>query len=189
MKPIILTFFTLMLTACSSKISTSYYQLNTQVWQTQASSLPIDYQHQLMIEPVVVADFLAGNGIVMQTSPVRYQIANQHLWGSPLDQQLQQSLVLNLSHQLPNWLVSTQNVSDQQATLSILVTDFQGGNDGAVIIKGTWTYQHDDKILQQPFYRKLKQNAAGYEALVETLSQGWADLANQIAAEINKPAS
>ena len=189
MKPIILTLLTLVLTACSSKISTSYYQLNTQVWQTQSATLPINYQHQLLIEPVIVSDFLAGNGIVMQTSPVRYVIANQHLWGSPLDQQLQQSLAINLSHQLPNWLVSTQNISDQQATLTILVTDFQGGNEGAVVIKGTWTYQQGDKILQQPFYRQLKQKAAGYEALVQTLSQGWADLANQIAAVINKPAS
>lgn len=186
MKPVLITIVTLLLSACSNKITTSYYQLNIPVWQNRSSTLSVAHQPQVIIEPVMVSDFLAGNGIVMQTSPVRYIIANHHLWGSPLDQQLQQSLLVNLKHRLPNWLVTTQNFGEKPATLAILVTDFQGGQDGNVFIKGIWTYERDEKLLQQPFYRQLKQKQAGYEGLVQTLSSGWTDLADEIATIMNK---
>lgn len=184
MKPVLLTICLVLLTACSTNITTVYYQLSVPDWQDKSSTLPMSNQRQLMIEPVMVSDFLAGNGIVMQTSPVRYTIANNHLWGSPLDQQLQQTLMENLSRALPNWVISTQNTNAQQATLSISVTGFQGGQDGEVLIKGIWTYQLDDKVLQQPFFHRLKQSEAGYEGLVNSLSTGWTDIGNEIAAVI-----
>ena len=59
----------------------------------------------LWVEQVTVPDYLAGNGVVYQTSDVKYVIANNNLWASPLDQQLRNTLVANLSTQLPaGWL-------------------------------------------------------------------------------------
>jgi uncharacterized lipoprotein YmbA len=51
----------------------------------------------LWVEQVAVPDYLAGNGVVYQTSDVQYVIANNNLWASPLDQQLRNTLVANLS--------------------------------------------------------------------------------------------
>ncbi len=54
----------------------------------------------LWVEQVSVPDYLAGNGVVYQTSDVQYVIANNNLWASPLDQQLRNTLVANLSARL-----------------------------------------------------------------------------------------
>ena len=58
---------------------------------------------QLWLEHVSVADYLAQSGVVYQTNDVQYVIAQNNLWASPLDQQLQQTLVTNLSSALPGW--------------------------------------------------------------------------------------
>ena len=42
-----------------------------------------------------IPDYLAGNGVVYQTTDVQYVIANNNLWASPLDQQLKTTLVAN----------------------------------------------------------------------------------------------
>lgn len=62
----------------------------------------------LWVEQVTVPDYLAGNGVVYQTSDVKYVIANNNLWASPLDQQLRNTTVANLSTQLPGWVVASQ---------------------------------------------------------------------------------
>lgn len=65
----------------------------------------MDSQHLLWVEQVSVPDYLAGNGVVYQTTDVQYVIASQNLWASPLDQQLRNTLVTNLSATLPGWVV------------------------------------------------------------------------------------
>ncbi len=56
---------------------------------------------QLWLEHISVADYLAQNSVVYQTNDVRYLIAQKNLWASPLDQQMQQTMVTNLSSALP----------------------------------------------------------------------------------------
>ena len=55
----------------------------------------------LWVEQVSIPDYLAGNGVVYQTTDA---VCDRHnLWASPLDQQLRTTLVANLSQQLPGW--------------------------------------------------------------------------------------
>ena len=68
--------------------------------------------------------YLAGNGVVYQTTDVQYVIANNNLWASPLDQQLRTTLVANLSQQLPGWVVSSQPLGSEQDTLNVAVNGF-----------------------------------------------------------------
>jgi uncharacterized protein len=68
---------------------------------------------ELWLEHVFVADYLMQNGVVYQTNDVQYVIAQNNLWASPLDQQLQQTLVTNLSSALPGWVISSQPMSQR----------------------------------------------------------------------------
>ena len=96
----------LVLTACSSgSDNKSYYQLPLSA-QSGAQSSSSQGSRLLWVEQVAVPDYLAGNGVVYQTSDVQYVIANNNLWASPLDQQLRNTLVANLSSQLPGWVVA-----------------------------------------------------------------------------------
>ncbi len=81
-----MTIAALWLAGCSSgeinKTITSY------LWCRAVQSTASRGNRLLWVEQVAVPDYLAGNGVVYQTSDVKYVIANNNLWASPLDQQL-----------------------------------------------------------------------------------------------------
>jgi uncharacterized lipoprotein YmbA len=97
-------------------------------------------------------DYLAGNGVVYQTSDVQYVIANNNLWASPLDQQLRTTLVANLSNQLPGWVVASQPLGSEQDTLNVTVNGFHGRYDGRVIVSGEWLLKHQGQLIKRPFH-------------------------------------
>ena len=72
----------MVLTACSSgSDNKSYYQLPLTT-QAGAQSTASQGTRLLWVEQVAVPDYLAGNGVVYQTSDVQYVIANNNLWAS-----------------------------------------------------------------------------------------------------------
>lgn len=170
------------LSACSSSDDKTYYQLPivaqpvVQNAQTMA--------HQLWIDQVTVPDYLAGNGVAYQTTEVQYVIANNNLWASPLDQQLRNTLVANLSAQLPGWVVSSQPLGSEQSVLSANVTGFHGRYDGRVIVSGEWLLNHQGNVSKRPFWIELKQQQDGYDAMVQTLGQAWQQASQGIAGQI-----
>ncbi|ELY4572739.1 membrane integrity-associated transporter subunit PqiC [Cronobacter turicensis] len=172
-----------LLSACSSTEETTWYQL-------PASTAPVAHgasmnsQHLLWVEQVSVPDYLAGNGVVYQTTDVQYVIASQNLWASPLDQQLRNTLVTNLSATLPGWVVSAQPLGAEQDTLNVNVTGFHGRYDGRVIVSGEWLLKHKGQLIKRLFHTELKQQEDGYDAMVKTLAQAWQQQAKTIADEV-----
>ncbi|MBT9433317.1 membrane integrity-associated transporter subunit PqiC [Candidatus Sodalis endolongispinus] len=138
---------------------------------------------KLWVEQVSVADFLAGNGLVYQTSDVQYTTARSNLWASPLEQQLQQALVANLSAALPVTLVSTQPIGsrDDGSELTVTLTGFHGRYDGRAVVQGVWLLTQNGRVIRQPFDLALPQEKDGYDALVRTLAQGWDKVGQQVA--------
>lgn len=186
MKKWLLIVGALVLTACSSGSDTkSYYQLPMGA-QTGGQSSASQGHRLLWVEQVTIPDSLAGNGVVYQTSDVQYVIANNNLWASPLDQQLRNTLVANLSSQLPGWVVASQPLGSDQDTLNVNVTGFHGRYDGKVVISGEWLLNHQGQLIKRPFHLELKQQEDGYDAMVKTLAQGWAQESASIAQEISR---
>ncbi|ROP58939.1 hypothetical protein EDF81_1722 [Enterobacter sp. BIGb0383] len=173
------------LSACSSGgESKSYYQLP--LVQSSVQSSASQGSRQLWIDQVAVADYLAGNGVVYQTSDVQYEIATNNLWASPLDQQLKNTLVANLSRQLAGWVVASQPLGNDQDTLSITVTGFHGRYDGRAVVSGEWLLNHQGRLTKQPFHIELKQDQDGYDALVKVLAEAWQKEAANIATELKR---
>lgn len=173
----------MLLSACSSTEETTWYQLPASTAPV-ARSTPANSQHLLWVEQVAVPDYLAGNGVVYQTTEVQYVIASQNLWASPLDQQLRNTLVTNLSATLPGWVVSAQPLGAEQDTLNVNVTGFHGRYDGRVIVSGEWLLKHKGQLIKRPFYTEHKQQQDGYDAMVKTLAQAWQQQAKSIADEL-----
>ena len=138
----------------------------------------------LWVEHVNVPDYLAGNGLVYQTSDVKYVIATNNLWASPLDQQLQQTMIANLSQALPDRVVAASPHGEGYDTLNVSVSGFQGRYDGRVVVSGEWLLQHQDQLIKRSFSVTLPQNEDGYDALVRTLAAGWQQTAQQIADSV-----
>ncbi|QKJ86639.1 membrane integrity-associated transporter subunit PqiC [Paramixta manurensis] len=180
----------LLLSACSSTSDTTYYQLpaGQQVApRSESSAITVGNARPILwIEHVSVPDYLAGNGVVYQTNDVQYVIAANNLWASPLDQQLQQNLVTNLSSALPGWLISATPPTQPHDTLNVNVTGFHGRYDGKVIVSGEWTLEHNDQLTKQPFLVTLPQDADGYDAMVRTLAKGWQQEAQQMANALSR---
>lgn len=92
----LVSIFVLMLAACSSTPEKMYYQLPVKAPATQ-TAVVMGQQNQIWLQRVMLADVLTSNGITYQTSDVSYSNASSHLWASPLEQQLGQSMVSELS--------------------------------------------------------------------------------------------
>ncbi|MFI8418210.1 membrane integrity-associated transporter subunit PqiC [Serratia sp. NPDC078593] len=174
----------LILSACSSQPQKTYYQLPALNTSAQVSATSAS--RQLWLEHVSVADYLAQSGVVYQTNDVQYVIGKNNLWASPLDQQLQQSLVTNLSNALPGWLVSSQPMSSDQDVLNVTITGFHGRYDGKAIIRGEWVLKHQDRLIKRPFNLELKQDEDGYDALVRAMAVGWQQEAQAIAVQASQ---
>jgi len=185
MKKWLVVLMVTVLTACSSsEESKRYYQLP--LVQNTAQSTLSQGSRQLWIDRVAVADYLAGSGVVYQTSDVQYDIASNNLWASPLDQQLKNSLVASLSAELPGWVVASQPLGSDQDTLNITVTGFHGRYDGRVIVSGEWLLNRQEKLIKQPFHIELKQEQDGYDSLIKGLAQGWQNEAANIATVLKR---
>lgn len=183
----IIGVFVLMLTACSSQVDKTYYQL-PDVYQggmsEQVSATQLAKKPQIWVQPIRLSNMLVNAGIVYQTTDINYTVANQHLWINPLDQQLQQNLISGLTKALPSTVVANQPVEDSLAKLTVTVNYFQGRYDGQVIISGDWIYTENNKVINQPFSLVLTQTEDGYPALVRTLGQGWEQVVSDIAKAI-----
>jgi len=187
-KRLLMALLAVCLTACSSSESTKYYQLTTPQGGASVATSTSAFGQQpkhLWIQSINVPDALASTGIAFQTSDVEYRLAEQNLWASPLDQQLQQTLVTNLSNLLPNWLVTNSTLAGDNDSLAVTVTAFQGRWDGHVLVKGYWIYQHQEKVVRRSFEQRVSLKDDGYPALVQALSQAWYQEAQQVASQIN----
>lgn len=161
-----------------------YYQLP--VAHTGVQSTSSQSNHLLWVEQVSVPDYLAGNGVVYQTSDVQYVIANNNLWASPLDQQLRNTLVASLSTQLPGWVVASQPLGSLQDTLNVTVTGFHGRYDGKVIVSGEWLLNHQGQLIKRPFHIEAVQTQDGYDEMVKVLASAWSQEAAAIAQTLNR---
>ncbi|HGJ5883347.1 membrane integrity-associated transporter subunit PqiC [Arsenophonus sp.] len=173
-----------LLICCSSGIEKSYYQLPTTPSLVTKKSYLLT-QKQLWVQTVQLSGILAANGITYQTSDVNYVNANNHLWASPLEQQLMQNLVNQLSIMLPNRLVSAQPLENRPDSLNVFLTAFYGRYDGKVIIQGNWIYKSDKGIIKRDFSLLLDQDENGYSALVRTLARGWTQVGQSIASQLS----
>ncbi|MBS9423244.1 membrane integrity-associated transporter subunit PqiC [Photorhabdus caribbeanensis] len=174
------------ISACSRQPEKTYYQLPVVTIASQKSAI-VQHDRQLWVQRVMLSDYLSSPGVVYQSSDVSYISAANHLWASPLEQQLQQVLVAELTIALPQRLVSAQPLVNKPDTLDVTVTSFHGRYDGKVILQGYWTLTcqgSETSVVKQPFSIELKQEEDGYDDLVRTLAKGWSQLAKAIANQL-----
>jgi len=182
--------FTLLLTltACSSVVPVSYYQLAMPTANPSTTAAePSNSVKTLYVEPVQVASYLNTNALILQTSAVQLHKSSQHQWAEALDLQLQRSLVSGLNQQLPkNWQVT--NVAAQQDSCRLLVQldKFHGEQNGQVQLAGRYHLLCGDQIKTVSFAASEPQAEAGYPAMVTALSQLWQQQMMAMAALIDE---
>ncbi len=176
--PLLSASLLLLLSACSSPATTHFYQLPVPSYSTTKNS---SVNKSLFIEPVKVAPYLNGRGLVLQTSAVELVMARQHLWADALDQQLQRQLRQHLSQLAPAYAVQLQP-GEQSTRLWLQLDSFHGSADGYALLSGHFLLS--GQPLSQSFSYRVPLADDGYPALVAALGQGVQQLSQQIAAQL-----
>ncbi|MDX1678585.1 membrane integrity-associated transporter subunit PqiC [Arsukibacterium sp.] len=173
------------ITACSSPPPVSYYQLAVPM-PAQAEPQPQPGTTKtLQLQPVRVANYLNGAGLVMQRSDVELLIASRHLWADALDQQLYRLLAEQLPPRLPAFqLFQGQGSADLK--LQLTVDRFYAQANGVAIISGYYTLSSESEQTRHRFSYQQPLTADGYPALVSALSLGWQQLVDELIAQISQ---
>ena len=175
-------FFTaiiLLLSGCSSQPQTTYYQLPVSSVTGNAGSVATK---SLYVEPVQVASYLNGRGLVLQVSDVELVMARQHLWAEALDHQLQRQLRDRLQLLLPAYTTVMQPAEDTRR-VTVQLDRFHGQSDGYAIASGRFAV--DQQAAVQSFSIRVPLADDGYSALVNAMAQSVQQLSEQIARQLN----
>ena len=168
----------LLLTGCSSQPASSYYQLPAA--PVMAGSAEAEAK-SLYIEPVQVASYLNGRGLVLQLSDVEMITARQHLWAEALDQQLQRQLRDRIVAQASGYTAALQARPDT-VRVSVQLDQFHGLADGHAIVSGRFAVSAQPG--SQPFNIRIALADDGYPALVQALGQAVQQLSQQISRQL-----
>ena len=154
--------------------SNEYLLMDTGLGNVQA--LPTE-STSVQLMPVVVANYLASNEIVLVTNKGTVHRSQSNLWAETLSPQLTRLTQQRLEKTLPNitWFGGQRLPSYSIAMLNIEVDDFYGDLDGIVHISGRWQIisATGELSASNTFYVKKELDADGYSTMVQTLSASW----------------
>ena len=169
----------MLLAGCSSSQQPlSYYQLPA---APLYSKQDVTLAQELYVEPVQLASFLNGRGLVLQQSDVELVVARQHLWAEPLTQQLQRQLTDRLAPQLTDYVAVLQPGSNT-VRVALQLDGFHALAEGYAIVSGRFAVSAQPG--SQPFNIRIALADDGYPALVQALGQAVQQLSQQIAAQL-----
>lgn len=163
---------------CSSVQELNFYQLPQQANTAASASIGAAV---IVVEPVMVANYLNTNALILQTSDVQLVKTSQHQWAEALDQQLTRLLQQQLTAALPGHRVTDRAPQGPQQRLLVQVEQFHGTEQGKVLISGKYSLVNGEHTVQQRFALELAQPEAGYPSMVATLGAGW----QQVVADIS----
>lgn len=130
---------------------------------------------QLM--PIVVANYLAGNEIVLVTKQGEVHRSQNNLWAESLSPQLTRLTQQRLEKTLPKvtWFGGQHLPSYAIALLNIEVDDFYADLEGMVHISGRWQLisATGELTVSDTFYVNSALQSDGYSTMVQTLSSSW----------------
>lgn len=158
------------LCACTSpKVSYDRFSLTENI---SSSSFMVKRQINLELNEV-----LNDGGIVIKTSDVSLQSANNHRWASDLKEQLRVLL---------NDTFNNENIRDD-LLVNVYVSKFYGTTDGHCMIDMTIDSFKNGKALYSKNYSFNRlQSKDGYQSLVDTLKSGFESLCAEAANDLKE---
>lgn len=181
----LLTIATATMAGCAAQSTPANRFTLPEVESPPSSAVSVS-SRQLAVSPVEVASYLDQEGIVMQTSDIELNAANQNLWAEELGHQLTRQLRQSLSAELPGTtVVSAAQGGAGAQRLSLSVDQFQGRYDGRALASGEWQLHDGNRLVMQRHFEVTRPlDDDGYPALVRALGAVWKDVARQVAAEV-----
>lgn len=183
-----------LVTACATPVAPSneYLLIDMNLKNVETQSTKV-VSVQLM--PIFVANYLAGNEIVLVTKQGEVHRSKNNLWAESLSPQLTRLTQQRLEKMLPNvTLFGGQRLpAEAISVLNIEVDDFYADLEGMVHISGRWQLISElgELSASDTFYVSDELESDGYSTMVQTLSTSWFNqvikpMAQDIAMVLNK---
>lgn len=168
----------------SSDVAVRYYQLADDPVSSTISSV----SRQLVIEPVVLVDYLKRPNILLKQKSNNLYITKYHVWAEPLDKAIARTMVNHLNKQQSNIRVDNglfaRCVDNEKCfRLTLLVEDFYPTDNSLAKFSGKYQIVRNGKIIvQQDFNLRNDLNEDGYQHAVLRLQ----DLIYQLSSQIEQ---
>lgn len=170
----------------STDTYTKYYQLADAPVQRQVEQRQI----QLIIEPVVLVDFLKRPNLLLKQADNTLYVTNYHVWAEPLDKAIGRAMV-NFINQQSDKLRSEHRLFDQCNKtqcyrLTLFVEGFYPTKQSQVEFSGKYRLSNNDNeiIAQQDFNLVDDLELDGYPHAVDKLQKLIHQLSSQIEQKI-----
>jgi len=185
--------FITFLTACTSApAKIEYYSLSfdLEAASSKSTTLEDDEKKLVLVEQIVLADFLRQQGLVVQTSKNKIHISSQHRWAESLDEAISRTIIGHLENNLPQYRFENhQSRWDKRPEfrLNLAFSHFHTNALNQVVVAGNyWILNGDNQLLTKQRFNFTKSlTKDGYLNSVEELNSAIKSLAEKIESEIN----
>ncbi|MFK7850012.1 MAG: membrane integrity-associated transporter subunit PqiC [Akkermansiaceae bacterium] len=183
MKVLISFFFAFCLFGCGSGYPT-FYTLSAEGPSPSGGGLSIG------VGPVILAEYVDRQNLVVQTGPNKVEVAEGHRWAGDLDNSIARVISINLGRRLNTGNVRTypwlrDSEIDYQVAMDI--REFVAGDDGFVRIESSWRiYSLPSRGLKASgtFTAREPIESETFESMVAAQSRLLARLSEKLAGEI-----
>lgn len=186
MKRFFIGLLFILLTACVSQPVTQSNFYTLPVIDATTETLRSD--KTIFIRPVILADFLSKNGVVLQLDDITVHAAQYHQWAEPLAVQLSRGLRDRLQTVQSDYRVVNLASFAKQSTYQLQVEfdQFQGRYDGKAITSGQWQLLNNrgETVTTQRFSLAEDLPAEGYPVLIRALAKNLDKVAADIAKQL-----
>ena len=179
---------TLALAGCaSSGINNSYYLLNVSQTADELQQPSINKSKQLLVEPVVLADFLNQKFLVMQKNNQLF-VSATHQWAQPLAGSVTLAITDELRADLSAWRVSKSRLNPGNRTaytLLVAIDQFHPNNESLVSLKGSFQIRNGKElVLEDHFFIAQALEQDGFSQSVSQLRNLLSQLATKISTQL-----
>ncbi|MDE8602320.1 ABC-type transport auxiliary lipoprotein family protein [Marinomonas sp. RSW2] len=182
------------ITGCATSVSPSreYLLMDADFQEAQVQSTK---EASVQLMPIVVANYLAGNEIVLVTNQGEVHRSQNNLWAESLSSQLTRLTQQRLEKTLPKitWFGGQRFPSYAIALLNIEVDGFYADLHGMIHISGRWQFisAAGELSLSNTFNVTGELPSDGYSTMVQALSSSWFNqvidpMSKEIAKSLNK---
>ncbi|MDO6568889.1 ABC-type transport auxiliary lipoprotein family protein [Alteromonas sp. 1_MG-2023] len=171
------------LVGCVSSGGTlQYYLLHST--SSQATS---ETSSSLLINKIILPDYLKQRGLVYQTSSTNLHIATEHLWAEPLDEGITKALKGALRSKGVTLLTHNVDAQNVQDYLTLQIDDFIATWQGDIVFSGQYTLKHLDEAQSAiHFDYTFPLENDGFPASIEVMREAITALATDIASDVNQ---
>lgn len=194
---LILVAFTFMASCTNETATIRYYKLASSsqlksVEQTNLSGIQDEKKDKglIVIEPIVLAEFLRRKGLVIQKNEHQIQISNIHRWAEELERAVSRVVRERLDYSLLDYRVEDQNSRwkiKPNYRISIELSQFHVNHESQTIASGQfWLFDKSRNVkVKRKFNFEMDLAADGYEHAISQLEKSLFELCELIVSEIN----